>query len=59
LKAVPRVAKRRRTRGVVIVEYALLLVGLGIPFMTAAIAGGVKMVHGYTITRNLLLHEGP
>jgi hypothetical protein len=59
MRAAPRVAKRRRTRGAVVVEYAFLLLAFGVPTMAAAIAGGVKMVQGYTITRNLLLHVGP
>jgi hypothetical protein len=58
-RAAPRVAKRRRTRGAVMVEYAFLLIAFGVPTMVAGIAGGVKMVHGYTITRNLMLHAGP
>jgi hypothetical protein len=59
MKAPPKIAKRRRTRGAVMVEYAFLLLAFGIPAMTGTIAAGVQLVKGYTVTRNLLLHVGP
>jgi hypothetical protein len=59
LRTAPRVAKRRRTRGALMVEYAFLLFAFGIPVMVATIATGVNLVKSYTATRNLILHAGP
>jgi hypothetical protein len=58
-KTLPKVAKRRRTRGAVMVEYAFLLMAFGVPTLAATIAGGWKMVDGYTKNRNNLIHIGP
>jgi len=59
LKTAPKVAKRRRTRGAVMVEYAFILLAFGLPTMAAGIKYGADMVDGYTKTRNRLLHVGP
>jgi hypothetical protein len=62
-KSLPKVArageKRRRTRGAVLVEYAFLLMAFGVPTLIATIAGGWKMVDGYTKTRNNIIGVGP
>jgi hypothetical protein len=58
-KTLPRVAKRRRSRGAVMVEYAFLLMAFGVPTLAGAIAGGWKMVNGYTKQRDALIHVGP
>jgi hypothetical protein len=46
-------------RGVVVVEYAFLLVVVAVPALVAIIAAGVQLADGYTETRNQLLHVGP
>jgi hypothetical protein len=50
---------RRRTAGVVVVEYAFLLVFFCVPVMVASAALGITMIKGYGIIRNDLLHVGP
>jgi hypothetical protein len=51
--------RRGTRRGVVTVEYAMLLVIVAIPSIAAIIAAGVKVVDDYTLTRNSVLHQGP
>lgn len=51
--------RRRRSAGVVVVEYAFLLVFFGIPVIVGTMALGVHMIKGYGDIRNDLLHVGP
>ena len=41
------------------VEYALLLVGFGVPVMIGTAAAGVSLIKGYGLMRNDMLHKGP
>jgi hypothetical protein len=54
-----KIGSRRNRRGVVNVEYAMLLVVVAVPSIAALIAAGVKVVDDYTLTRNSVLHQGP
>jgi hypothetical protein len=51
--------RRRSKRGVITLEYAMLLVVVAVPSIAALIAAGVKVVDDYTLTRNSVLHQGP
>ncbi len=51
--------RRRRSAGVVVVEYAFLLVFFGIPVIVGTMALGVHMIKGYGEIRSDLLHVGP
>jgi len=50
---------RSRSAGVVMVEYAFLLVFFGLPVMLATGAAGVTLIHVYGDIRNDLLHQYP
>jgi len=54
-----RQQRRIRPRGVVMVEYAFLLVFVAIPSLAGLIAAGVSVVHTYGDMRNQVLHVGP
>jgi hypothetical protein len=54
-----RARLRRRTLGVVMVEYTFLLVGFGVPVILATTAAGITMISAYGTIRNDLLHKGP
>ncbi len=45
----------RRTRGAVMVEYAVLLMGVGMPAAAGIVAGGTKMLREYHAARDMLL----
>jgi len=49
----------RRTAGVVMVEYALLLVGFGVPVMIGTAAAGIQLIKAYGDIRNDILPKGP
>ncbi len=51
--------RSRRARGVVMVEYALLLVGFGVPVMLGTAAAGIHLIKAYGDIRNDQLHVGP
>lgn len=46
-------------RGAVLVEYAFLLVAVGIPTMVGITAGGVKMYANYQRQRALIMQNTP
>jgi hypothetical protein len=50
---------KRRSRGVVMVEYALLLVGFGVPVMVGTALAGLQLIKVYGDIRNDQLHIGP
>jgi hypothetical protein len=50
--------RRRKTRGVVMVEYAFLLVFFGVPVMLATAAAGIALINGYGNVRNDILGKG-
>jgi hypothetical protein len=50
---------KRASAGVVIVEYAFLLVFFGIPVMVGTMALGIHMIKGYGDIRNDMVHVGP
>jgi hypothetical protein len=54
-----RARLRRRTLGVVMLEYTFLLVGFGVPVILATTAAGITMISAYGTIRNDLLHKGP
>lgn len=54
-----RARTRRRTRGAVMVEYAFLLVAVGIPAVAGLTAGGVKMLDQYQTARDAMLAPFP
>jgi len=54
-----RARRSKRSSGVVVVEYAFLLVFFGVPVMLGTAALGIKMIKGYGEIRNDLLHVGP
>jgi hypothetical protein len=49
----------RSVRGAVMVEYAFLLVAVGIPAVAGLTAGGKTMYDGYKIGRNSMLSPFP
>ncbi len=50
-----RTRARRRFRGAVMVEYALLLVAVGIPAIAGLTAGGLATYNTYVRARNQIL----
>lgn len=54
-----RSGRRCRSAGVVMVEYALLLVFFGVPVIAGTTALGIKLIRGYGLVRNDQLHVGP
>ena len=50
-----RTRARRRSRGAVMVEYALLLVAVGIPAIAGLTAGGLATYNTYVRARNQIL----
>jgi hypothetical protein len=54
-----RCSRSKRSAGVVVVEYAFLLVFFCVPVMLASAALGITMIKGYGDIRNDLLHVGP
>jgi hypothetical protein len=58
-EAASRARRQRRSAGVVVVEYAFLLVFFGIPVIVGTMALGLHMIKGYGEVRNDLLHVGP
>jgi Flp pilus assembly pilin Flp len=50
-----RTRARRRFRGAVMVEYALLLVAVGIPAIAGLSAGGLATYNTYVRARNHML----
>lgn len=51
--------KTRRSRGAVMVEYALLLVAVGVPTVAGLTAGGAQMFKNYRTARNHMLSAFP
>ncbi len=51
--------RRRRARGVVMVEYAFLLVAFGVPVFLGMFALGINLIRAYGMIRNDQLHVGP
>ena len=49
----------RRSRGAVLVEYALLLTFFAVPVCAAMVAGGVRVHDGYKETRAGVLRPWP
>ena len=54
-----RTLKRRRMRGAVMVEYAMLLTMIGVPAVVGIYAGGKAMVAAYGAVRNNILQTVP
>ncbi len=54
-----RLRIRARRRGAVMVEYAFLLVAVGIPAVAGLTAGGVKMMSSYQAGRDAILAPFP
>jgi hypothetical protein len=54
-----RALQRRRTAGVVMVEYAFLLVFFGVPVMIGTAAAGIHLIQAYGDIRNDMLGKGP
>ncbi|MDB4942700.1 MAG: hypothetical protein JWP97_2234 [Labilithrix sp.] len=50
---------RSRRRGAVMVEYAFLLVAVGIPTVAGCMAGGVRMLRNYQEGRDAILAPFP
>jgi len=50
---------RARTRGVVMVEYAFLLVAVGIPAISGLTAGGRTMYQSYKVGRDAMISPFP
>ncbi len=53
------IRSRRRLRGAVMVEYALLLVAVGIPAIAGLSTGGLGMYKQYVRARNAMLSPIP
>lgn len=51
--------RSRRFRGAVMVEYALLLVAVGVPAVAGLSAGGLGMYNQYVRARNAMLSPMP
>ena len=49
----------RGLRGAVMTEYALLLLVFAIPVMAGLVIGGIRMLEGYTTTRDQMLSPFP
>jgi hypothetical protein len=54
-----RTKARSRSAGVVMVEYAFLLVFFGLPVMLATAAAGITLIRVYGDIRNDMLHQYP
>lgn len=54
-----KIRRWNRRRGAVMVEYALLLVAVGIPAMAGLTYGGVKMLQNYRTARDAMLAPFP
>lgn len=52
-------APRSRARGAVMVEYAMLLVAVGVPAVAGLSAGGLSMYNQYVKARNSMLFPMP
>lgn len=50
---------RARSRGAVLVEYALLLTFFAVPVIAGVTAGGVRMLNNYKATRAEILAPNP
>lgn len=50
---------RRRHRGAVLVEYALLLTFFAVPVCAGMVAGGIVVLEGYKVTRERVLRPWP
>ena len=50
---------RKRKRGAVLVEYALLLTFFALPVMAGFVAAGVQMLANYRATRATILQPFP
>jgi hypothetical protein len=50
---------RRTRRGAIAMEYAFLLVIVGIPTVIGVIAGGVKLLNDYDVGRKAILNPSP
>ena len=49
----------RKTRGVIMVEYAFLLVFFGLPVAIGSASAGAALIAGYGNIRNDILSKGP
>jgi len=58
-RAAAQARTARRSAGVVMVEYAFLLVFFAAPVMLASAALGIHMIKGYGDIRNDQVHVGP
>jgi len=54
-----RRSTRARRRGAVLVEYAFLLVAVGVPTMAGLLYGGVQMYKNYLVARDAMLSPFP
>ena len=52
-------SKRPRPRGAVMVEYAFLLVAVGIPAIVGLTTGGARMFKNYGVARDAILFPMP
>jgi len=52
-------SRAKRSRGVVMVEYAFLLAFFGVPVMLATAAAGIHLIQAYGDIRNDILGKGP
>ncbi len=50
---------RAHHRGAVVVEYAMLLIAVGVPAVVGLTAGGLQMVTNYRTARNAMLAPFP
>lgn len=55
----PPSARRARSRGAVMVEYALLLTFFAVPVAVGMTAAGAKMLSNYRVTRAVILSPFP
>lgn len=55
----PRLSRRSIARGAVMVEYAFLLVAVGIPTSAGLVAGGKYLYDGYISGRDAMLSPLP
>ncbi len=51
--------RTRRSRGAVMVEYAFLLVAVGVPAVAGLYAGGKQLYENYVVARNHVLRPLP
>lgn len=54
-----KLLSRRGSRGAVMVEYAFLLVAVGIPAVAGLTAGGRTMYEGYKVGRDAMMSPFP